>query len=773
MRCRVRQDDASRRRRVPTGGRRSGRGRGRKAWLAAGLLAALLALLPAGRAAAQEIESRYQLAVTQFYQVQHDRAGTPEEEAARWEAVAQSFQRIHRDAPAHARGADALYSAAIALRQAWLAGKATAQGPAEASAALAAFREFSTTYPNHALSDDSLMHQALLLEAQPGGTMAAVELYRKVARRRPPGSQAARARARLYALQREEPGAAPAAAPAPGGDQSDRSARTAATASPAGTRSAAGVAAPPQPVAPGAVTQNAVTRNVVTQNAVMPNAMAPNAGPLNAVPLNAVAANAAAPHAAVPNAAVPNLVGTNAAVPNAVVSTAIAPHTPGSNSPQPIPAARRGGSARLKRIQVLAALQFTRIILTTDRPVKPRIERVAGGPLRLDFRRLAPEADLAVPRTAAEGLVRRIAVTALDKHATRLELEVAPLERYELKTFELPLETKLVVDLYPQRPAAAARDSGKALAAVSRARGAGRAASAQSRSATSAPGSDAAAPVPAAPARGSAAVGPRGAPEPPGPNDAERLSLKASLGLKIRTLMIDPGHGGHDPGAMAFGLQEKDLALAIALRLRDLVARRHPDVRVGMTREEDRFIPLARRPKLAKAFGADLFVSIHLNASQVERFHGVETYFLNLTSDSSALEVAARENATSEKKVSDLNVILLDLLRDTNILESSKLAQALHTELVDTLKEANPVRDLGVKQAPFMVLIGAEMPSVLVEAGFVTNRLESERLKNANYLDRIADGIYAGLDKYMSGEDIVQARPRSRPATRLVSRLAP
>jgi N-acetylmuramoyl-L-alanine amidase len=240
------------------------------------------------------------------------------------------------------------------------------------------------------------------------------------------------------------------------------------------------------------------------------------------------------------------------------------------------------------------------------------------------------------------------------------------------------------------------------------------------------------------------------------------VSLKASLGLKVRTIMLDPGHGGHDPGAMAFGLQEKDLALAIAQRLEAQIRAHHPDVRVGMTREDDRFIPLARRPKLAKAFGADLFVSIHLNASPAERLHGIETYFLNLTSDSSALAVAARENATTEKKVSDLNVILLDLLRDTNILESSKLAQALHTELVDTLKEASPVRDLGVKQAPFMVLIGAEMPSVLVEAGFVTNRSESDRLKTADYLDRIAAGIYAGLDKYIADEDIVQAKPRPR-----------
>lgn len=645
---------------------RSGSACARWLWLAAGWIAVCSLLgMSASPAAAQEIESRYQLAVTQFYQVQHDVTGTPEARAAQWQAVAATFQRIHRDSPTHPRGADALYSAALALRQAWLTGK-TAE---RAAAALGSFREFSAAYPHHALVDDSLMHQAALLESQSDGTAAAMDLYRNVARRKPPGSQAPLARARLNALLRQE-----------------RS-----------PESAEAVAKTPAAVHPSGESGSpaAMTRAIVAEPAV-------------------------------------------------------------AQGPASVPAK---GSARLKRMQVLSALQFTRIILTTDRLVKPKVQQIPGAPgqLRLDFKRLAPERSLSIPRFAEDGVLRRIAVTPLEKQSTRLVFDVAALERYELKTFELPMETKLVVDLYPQRAAPAAQAGDKPVARAERPRahpaGAGRAVAAKD----SAAGPRSAAAV----AQGRAAVA-------PGPSEEDRTSLKASLGLKIKTVMIDPGHGGHDPGAMAFGLQEKDLALAIALRLRDLIRTRHPEVRVGMTREEDRFIPLSNRPKLAKAFGADLFVSIHLNASQVERFQGVETYFLNLTSDSSALEVAARENATSEKKVSDLNVILLDLLRDTNILESSKLAQALHTELVDTLKESHPVRDLGVKQAPFMVLIGAEMPSVLVEAGFVTNRAESERLKDADYLGRIAGGIYAGLDRYISGEDIVQVRPRSRLASHII-----
>ncbi len=640
---------------------RSAPARARRLRLVAGWVAVCALLgMSAAPAAAQEIESRYQLAVTQFYQVQHDATGAPEARAARWQSVAATFQRIHRDSPTHVRGADALYSAALALRQAWLADK-TAE---HAATALGMFQEFSTAYPNHALGDDSRMHQAALLESRSDGAAAAMDLYRQVARRKPAGPQAPLARARLNALLRQERSSLPAesaakspAATDPGGESGPRS---------TGTRASAA--------------QPAVAK--------------------------------------------------------------------GST---PVPAK---GSARLKRMQVLSALQFTRIILTTDRLVKPKVEQnpAASGQLRLDFKRLAPERSLTIPRFAEDGVLRGIAVTPLDRQSTRLAFDVVDLERYELKTFELPMETKLVVDLYPRRaaPAAQAGDKPVARAERPRARPAGAAR--------------------AVPAKESAATAVQGrAIAAPSPGEADRASLKASLGLKIKTVMIDPGHGGHDPGATAFGLQEKDIALAIAQRLRDLIRTRHPEVRVGMTREEDRFIPLSSRPKLAKAFGADLFVSIHLNASQVERFHGVETYFLNLTSDSSALEVAARENATSEKKVSDLNVILLDLLRDTNILESSKLAQALHTELVDTLKEAHPVRDLGVKQAPFMVLIGAEMPSVLVEAGFVTNRAESERLKDADYLSRIAGGIYAGLDRYISGEEIVQVRPRSP----LASHIAP
>ena len=245
--------------------------------------------------------------------------------------------------------------------------------------------------------------------------------------------------------------------------------------------------------------------------------------------------------------------------------------------------------------------------------------------------------------------------------------------------------------------------------------------------------------------------------DPAAPNAAAQArSLSRALGLKVRTIVLDAGHGGNDPGAVAFGAKEKELTLQIAQALREVFQRKRPDLNIVMTRDHDRYLALQERTRLAREAGADLFVSIHLNANEIERFSGVETYFLNLTTDASALEVAARENASTEKQVSDLNVILLDLLRDTNIVESGRLAHTLQNTLVGELRGGQTVKDLGVKQAPFMVLVGSEVPSVLIEAGFLTNREENRRLREAAYQQRIAEGIYAGLSTYIEGQTIAK-----------------
>jgi N-acetylmuramoyl-L-alanine amidase len=169
-----------------------------------------------------------------------------------------------------------------------------------------------------------------------------------------------------------------------------------------------------------------------------------------------------------------------------------------------------------------------------------------------------------------------------------------------------------------------------------------------------------------------------------------------------------------------------------------------------LTRENDSFVPLEKRTAFANMQKADLFISLHINAHKQAEVHGLETYYLNMATDERAVLVAARENATSEKNISDLQSILNDLMLNTKISESSKLAHEVQRGIMGLVeKKYSEVKDLGVKQAPFYVLIGAEMPAVLVETGFITNPGERKRLQSKKYLETLADGILSGLEGYM------------------------
>lgn len=223
---------------------------------------------------------------------------------------------------------------------------------------------------------------------------------------------------------------------------------------------------------------------------------------------------------------------------------------------------------------------------------------------------------------------------------------------------------------------------------------------------------------------------------------AERFNQK-------KTIVIDPGHGGKDPGAISSGgLMEKDVVLKIGRLLAQKLTSL-PNVKVVMTRTKDRFLSLERRTAIANDHGASMFVSIHLNAHEDPSLSGVETYFLNVTNDPRSLAVAAKENASSNKKLSDLQLILMDLLTDAKIKESSHLAEIVHGELCSHLsRHVNGVRNLGVKQAPFYLLLGAQMPCILLETAYISNPAEERRLKSINYLNLLADGIYRGLLTY-------------------------
>jgi len=216
-------------------------------------------------------------------------------------------------------------------------------------------------------------------------------------------------------------------------------------------------------------------------------------------------------------------------------------------------------------------------------------------------------------------------------------------------------------------------------------------------------------------------------------------------------VVIDAGHGGKDAGAIGpSGLMEKDVVLDMARRLRDLM-HQYPQWRVTLTRDTDVFIPLEERTAIANAKAADLFVSIHANAAERADAHGIETYFLDLASDEQSLRVAARENATTLSKVSGLQLILRDLQLTSKRNDSSLLAGSVQQALVQPPGGGTGGRDLGVKHAPFVVLLGAEMPSILVETGFISNPGEERRLADSKYRAQAARAIFEGIAEYFAG----------------------
>lgn len=230
-------------------------------------------------------------------------------------------------------------------------------------------------------------------------------------------------------------------------------------------------------------------------------------------------------------------------------------------------------------------------------------------------------------------------------------------------------------------------------------------------------------------------------------------SLRQALGLKIKTVVIDPGHGGHDPGAIGpSGLREKDVNLRIALKLRDKLLKEGKKFgveNVYLTRSTDRFIPLEERTAIAKKKGADLFISIHCNAAKDGRAHGIETYILSFTNDESSLAVAARENATTTQGMSNLKNIVQKYLLSSKIEESKKFADYVQGSVVSSISgKYSNVKNKGVKKAPFIVLIGADIPSILFETSFITNPTEEKRLKSSSYIEHITNGIITGIEKY-------------------------
>ncbi len=251
----------------------------------------------------------------------------------------------------------------------------------------------------------------------------------------------------------------------------------------------------------------------------------------------------------------------------------------------------------------------------------------------------------------------------------------------------------------------------------------------------------------------------------PMPTRDGQSTLTRALGLKINRIVIDAGHGGHDTGTIGpTGMMEKDLCLDVALRLGKIIEQKLPGADVVYTRSDDTFVPLEERTRIANEAKADLFVSIHANSSPDHGARGVETYYLNLKGSPEAMEVAARENAVSQEGIHDLEDVVKKIARTEKIDESKELAEDVQDSLSKRIqKTAKPVRNRGVRKAPFVVLIGADMPSILTEISFLSNPSDEQLLKKPEHRQHIAEGVYQGVSSYLLSLNSMATNSTSRP----------
>lgn len=393
-------------------------------------------------------------------------------------------------------------------------------------------------------------------------------------------------------------------------------------------------------------------------------------------------------------------------------------------------------TATLKAIRRDSLPEGLRVTLELEREASFHEERLEGPPrVFIDLQNTRVQAELKDATLGfPDGLVRQIRVGRQPSGATRVVLDLRATARHSVYALYNPY--RIVVDV--ERPGQGTTAAAPAAVASSKS-------AADQPGATWTPGPSTPAVVPT--------TGPTPAPDapPPAPPSANRsggFSLSRQLGLGISRVVIDAGHGGHDPGAHVKGLNEADLTLDVALRLEKLLLS-VPAVEVVMTRRTDVFIPLEERTAIANRAGADLFLSVHVNASPSTRARGIETYFLNFAPNPEAEAIAARENAGSSKTMHDLPEIVKTIALNNKIDESRDFATLVQNAMFERLRKANrEARSLGVKQAPFVVLIGATMPSVLAEISFLTNRQEATLLKQQSYRQAIAEALFNGISKY-------------------------
>jgi len=429
-------------------------------------------------------------------------------------------------------------------------------------------------------------------------------------------------------------------------------------------------------------------------------------------------------------------------------------------APRPAPRTQTGPETAVTGVLLTAVRrdvlpEAVRITLELDREVTYHSERIQG-PERLfvdlPHTRAVPALKFAV-LPFEDGVVRRARVGAPPGGITRVVLDLEGAGRHSVYTLYNPY--RIVVDV--EQPAVSSAPATPPHATPPHVTPAPAPAVASTPQAPPAPS-----PVAEHPAveRAVAAVGDiidtpspptlaaASAPVAPAVNARGGFSLSRQLGLGIARIVIDAGHGGHDPGAQVKGLSESELTLDVALRLEKLLLRQ-PGVEVIQTRRTNAFVPLEERTEIANRSGADIFLSIHANASADGRARGVETYFLNFAPTAEAETIAARENAASTRPMRQLPELVRAIALNNKLDESRDLARLVQESLFAQVRKSDKrARNLGVKQAPFMVLVGAQMPSILTEISFLTNVQDAGLLATEKYRQQIAEALLAGVTRY-------------------------
>jgi len=438
--------------------------------------------------------------------------------------------------------------------------------------------------------------------------------------------------------------------------------------------------------------------------------------------------------------------------------------------PPPRPAAHK--AVVVRSITRTSTTDRVRVTIELDGPTAYHTEAVEN-PSRV----LVDFADTRLGEAVPEGtlsytnddIVRRVRIGVHPNQVIRVVVDLDGVARYAVSTLDRPY--RIVVDC--QRAASTARPARETPATA-------RAPALQTRSTVAAwapppaidpPSADwlrpplAATPAPTEPPVARPAI-PKTAPLVPSPSPPPDLStgrgpvpLARQLGLGAAKIVIDPGHGGHDPGALGQGISEAEVVLDVALRLESLL--RGAGVNVVLTRRIDEYVALEERPAVATREQADLFLSIHANASSSRAARGIESYFLNFSTDPDAEAVAARENAATGRTINSLPDIVKAITLNSKLDESRSFATLVERTLAAQLRGANiGLIDHGVKQAPFVVLVGAAMPSVLVEISFITNAQEGRLLKSGAYRQRIAQALFDAVRGYQKSLKSAQAAPR-------------